>query len=763
MKASATLMLPPSAPAVAPWPRRPLPSRVPTTSDPEAPNVQSLARTLLLLCCLSLLMIASPPGTVARQGGGAAADAFAAEHLPQELLVGLRPGHFDGTGVVAPSVSAAFDRFLGAFGVETAGNALPDASVYRLHFAPDTDLRAKRRAFAGHPGVAFAEPNYILTAQLTPNDPIYQQQQWALPKIAADRAWDITTGTTGSPVTVAILDTGASPTHPDLAGRLVPGYDFVNSDADASDDNGHGTFTAGIVGASGNNGIGVAGVSWGARLMPVKILNDEGRGPVSAFSAGIRYAVDNGARVINVSAGVPFPTATVESRTMEEAVRYATGKGAIVVAASGNVGNDVVNYPAAYPEVIAVGASTQSDEVAPFSSYGPYVSVAAPGVGIVSSYYRDGDTYAQLSGTSAAAPFVAGTVALMLSLKPQEVTGKSVREILKATAVDILTPGFDPRSGYGRLDTYHALVLAANPPATLTGATVTPATARGNDPFLLNAAGFAPSEPATVWITFADGSYRYYRYPSVFADARGQLQVSLATSEPMPIGAHRVTAYGETSRRVASATFTVTQTVTQQAIQAFPRVPPVPDTDTKVYFAATGHTLGGSFLEYWRANGGLAIFGYPLSEEFTELNPSDGKPYTVQYFERNRFEYHPENEGTPYNVLLGLLGRDLTAGRAFPPGHPPERSIEPWAYFPQTQHTLSGEFLAYWEAHGGLALFGYPISEPLTEVSKTDGKTYTVQYFERNRFELHPENQAPFNVLLGLLGTDSARAKGYLK
>jgi hypothetical protein len=191
-------------------------------------------------------------------------------------------------------------------------------------------------------------------------------------------------------------------------------------------------------------------------------------------------------------------------------------------------------------------------------------------------------------------------------------------------------------------------------------------------------------------------------------------------------------------------------------------VPPAPDTDTRVYFAATGHTLGGGFLAYWRANGGLPIFGFPISEEFTERSPIDGKDYTVQYFERNRFEYHPENKGTPYEVLLGLLGRDLTLGRVFATAPPPLESTPVRAYFAATGHSLSGEFLTYWLDNGGLAIFGYPLSEPFVEVSPTDGKPYLVQYFERNRFELHPENPEPYNVLLGLLGTDSARLKGYI-
>ena len=188
----------------------------------------------------------------------------------------------------------------------------------------------------------------------------------------------------------------------------------------------------------------------------------------------------------------------------------------------------------------------------------------------------------------------------------------------------------------------------------------------------------------------------------------------------------------------------------------------MPNTDTQVYFDATGHTLGDAFLQYWQANGGLALFGYPISEPFTEVSPADGKPYTVQYFERNRFELHPEYAGTPYEVELGLLGSETTQGRSFDPAPPPTISTDTRLYFPETKHSLTSDFLQYWQENGGLAVFGYPISEPFQEVSPTDGKTYLVQYFQRNRFA--PENAAtPYNVLLGLLGTGAAKAKGYLR
>ncbi len=176
-----------------------------------------------------------------------------------------------------------------------------------------------------------------------------------------------------------------------------------------------------------------------------------------------------------------------------------------------------------------------------------------------------------------------------------------------------------------------------------------------------------------------------------------------------------------------------------------PIAPIAPGTG-KRFFPQTSHSLGEPFLSYWEKNGGLAQFGYPLTEAFTEKSIDDGKPYTVQYFERARFEHHPEKAGTPYEVLLGFLGK------AF---HPPDAAVKAASdarFFPETGHNLRGRFRTYWEANGGLAIYGLPLTEEFDEVSPTNGQKYRVQYFERARFEYHPENPAPYDVLLGQLG-----------
>lgn len=176
-----------------------------------------------------------------------------------------------------------------------------------------------------------------------------------------------------------------------------------------------------------------------------------------------------------------------------------------------------------------------------------------------------------------------------------------------------------------------------------------------------------------------------------------------------------------------------------------------------VFFQETGKTLSDKhgFLTYWQNHGGLPQFGFPLTPEILEVNPADQKTYIVQWFERNRFEWHPENKGNEYEVLLGLLGKQLTIGREnegafrrFDDQHYPGGR-----YFPETGHNLRNSFKTYWEQNGGLFIYGYPTSEEFNEVNPSDGQTYVTQWFERARFEYHPENKGTkYEVLLGLLG-----------
>jgi hypothetical protein len=181
------------------------------------------------------------------------------------------------------------------------------------------------------------------------------------------------------------------------------------------------------------------------------------------------------------------------------------------------------------------------------------------------------------------------------------------------------------------------------------------------------------------------------------------------------------------------------------------------------YFPTVGHSLQGRFRVYWEAHGGLDQFGYPLTEEFSDNDPITGGTMTVQYFERARFEWHFANS-PPYDILLGLLGPIVTAGRASESAFQPQPAPFPptWRYFPETGHVIAPELATYWETHGGLPIYGYPISNPFTEINQADGNRYLVQYFERNRLEYHPELPDLYRVSLGLLGTEVLRRQGWL-
>lgn len=337
-------------------------------------------------------------------------------------------------------------------------------------------------AYQTETSVNFAEPDYVARiagwpdgpilsaddlAALSdglaryPNDPRFPDM-WNLAKIRAEAGWDITTGS--SDVIIAVVDTGADASHPDLQGKLLPAYDFVNNDNDPADDQGHGTHVAGTAAAVTNNGIGIAGVSWEAKVMPIKALSANGSGAHSWIANGIVWATDHGADVINMSLGGPYTSAT-----MSQAVDYAWSHGVVIVAAAGNGNTSNPTYPAAYDDVIGVAATTQNDERATFSNYGSYVSVASPGISILSTVRGGG--YQAWSGTSMASPHVAGLAALIEAIHPNW-TNAQIREAIESTAVDFGTPGWDAIYGWGRIDIYNA--LSSNAPAPVNTPTPTP-------------------------------------------------------------------------------------------------------------------------------------------------------------------------------------------------------------------------------------------------------------------------------------------------
>ena len=306
--------------------------------------------------------------------------------------------------------------------------------------------------------VLYAEPNYIYRATYIPNDPYYNNnwpgygwgKQWGPQKIGSPAAWDITTGTLSS--IVAVIDTGVDYTHPELNGRVINGWDFSNNDNDSIDDNGHGSHVAGIIAAGGDNNIGIAGTSWNSKILAIKSLDSSGTGSLFDVASSIIYAADNGADIINLSLAGPS-----YSQTLQDAVDYAHNKGTVVVAAAGNNGSSLMRYPAGLNNVVGVGATDRSDIWAHFSNYNSSVDISAPGVDISSLWSTPlGYTYALMSGTSMATPFVSGVASLINSVRP-EWSPDQVERRLMETSRDLGPAGRDDFYGWGRLDAYKAV------------------------------------------------------------------------------------------------------------------------------------------------------------------------------------------------------------------------------------------------------------------------------------------------------------------
>lgn len=688
------------------------------------PRYRPQPRLIGWIVLLTLLMVPRP----AAAGGPSA--------RPDEVVIGLRPG-ITLSRQARPSVaSAGLGEALRRIGAVAALPVGGDAYRVRLtgRVAPDQASSALLASDA----VAYAEPNRWRTRQRLPNDPMLAEQ-WALTAISAPSGWEQTTSAT---VPIAIIDSGVSPTHLDLKQQLLPGIDLVSLDDDPRDDDGHGTYTAGLAAASGDDGIGIAGVCWSCPIIPVKALDRRGRGDDATIALGIRWAVDRGARIISMALGGPN-----ESRVLDEAVRYATSRGALIIAAAGNDGvGGAASYPAAFADVLSVAALDRDGSVATFSTSGSSVDLAAPGVQILSTSWQrlQGDGYEVADGTSAASPQVAGVAALVLGRR-DTLTPDQLADVLRLGADDIDAPGPDDRSGYGRVDLQRSLALV-------------------DDPNLLQSSVIEGQIRDATWpvTLLLDGA------TPVPLDADGRFRLSgLAPGTYVLVATDQA---GRTLELRASVNGTALGRAWLDGRFASDGranfVAETPDGLSR-WFPETGHTLRGAFQAFWERHGGLATFGYPISREFVERDPLTGDRL-VQYFERHRLELHPEAAPGAQVQLTRLGDRLLRAAGIDWYGAGPNPPIVGCRFFEATGRNLCGAFLARWRAGGiegdgragfsdaeSLALFGYPLGEaqPLT---LADGRTIMVQWFERARFEDHGEQ----GVLLGLLGDELARAQG---
>jgi len=373
-------------------------------------------------------------------------------------------------------------------------------TIFKLVLLEDADVISISTEYGADSNVEYAEPNYIYPAFVVPNDANYSQQ-WAHQNIQSELAWDIETG--DPDVVIAVVDTGVDWNHPDLAANIwnntdeiidgadtdgngyiddVRGYDFVDTaasvypgedgkvrDNDPMDFHGHGTHCSGIAAAVTNNSIGVAGVSWNCKIMPVRAgyKDPAGYGSLEADDAALAiiYAADNGANIISMSWG-----GYGSSSLIKDAIDYAYAKGVVLVAAAGNYPINLKCYPAGYDNVIAVAATAADDSKASWSGYGSWVDVSAPGVNIYSTLFDD--TYDSWSGTSMSTPFVAGLAGLILS-KNSTFTNEEVRNILRSTTDPVISSEY---IGLGRINAYEAiqreLILITNLNSSLDDVTV---------------------------------------------------------------------------------------------------------------------------------------------------------------------------------------------------------------------------------------------------------------------------------------------------
>jgi subtilisin family serine protease len=338
-------------------------------------------------------------------------------------------------GAQAAAVRAAFARA----GV-VLERALPEIDSYVVRVDPDRQPAAARFLRASR-AIDEAEPEVVAHALDTTPDDDEWPLQTGLRLVGFPRAWDLSRGSAA--VVVAVVDTGVDPNHPDVRGALVPGINLVDTAAPPVDDQGHGTAVAGIVAARADNKQGMAGTCWFCSVMPVKVLDRTGSGGDTRIAAGIVWATDHGAQVINLSLGGPGA-----SRTLAAALGYARSRGAIVVAAAGNSGSTTPFYPAADTNALSVAGTTTTDRAYSWSNFGAWVDVAAPGCNVAP---RLGGGFRTFCGTSSAAPIVSGLAALALSIAPAATSGEIADAIRRESAAlpDLVH--------FGRIDAPRAL------------------------------------------------------------------------------------------------------------------------------------------------------------------------------------------------------------------------------------------------------------------------------------------------------------------
>lgn len=325
-------------------------------------------------------------------------------------------------------------------------------NVTVLQPKPGIVLEDWLRAARASKYVKFIEPNQQVSMMRAPNDPHYKQQKY-LKDIQIETAWDQVTQNTN--ITIGVVDTGVDLNHSDLRANLVNGANLINPGEPPQDDNGHGTSVAGVIGAVGNNRLGTSGILWNTKIMPIKALDQSGAGDEDKLGQGILYAVDHGAKIVVLSVGLYR-----YSSYLAQIVQYAEDHGVLLVAATGNDGallgdKASVKYPAAYPDVLAVGGTQDLKSAEPRSNKGPEVDVVAPWHVTTTAL---GGGYTEDEGTSMAAPQAAGVAAMILAKYPNY-KPYQIRNLIRQSAQDLGVTGWDAGTGYGLLRADRALLV----------------------------------------------------------------------------------------------------------------------------------------------------------------------------------------------------------------------------------------------------------------------------------------------------------------
>lgn len=519
--------------------------------------VLSIAFTILLMVSTSLPIVNTRAADLSTQTHETIETNYGTDQLPPfapgVVLIGLKQGVVANIGIRgAETTDLSLNKTFARFGVRDIEPVFSGASrapltasairtgvdlgrIYRLRLPPDANVLQIVQELSAHPAVEYAEPDYLAHIITTPNDPEYSSQ-WGLAKINAPATWDVITGTTD--LVIAIVDAGIDVTHPDLSGQLwqnpgeiagngidddnngyvddIHGWNLVNNNADLSDNTSHGTEVAGVAAAATNNSMGIAGVCWQCRLMVVKVVQPGGVANYSDIAAGVAYAAQKGAKVINISLG-----GNSDSITLKTAIANAA-QTAVVVAGAGNDNSSAPFYPAAYDDyVLAVAGTTQTDAKVGTSNYGTWVDVSAPGEDIRTTFAGGG--YSDASGTSVAAPFISGLVGLLRSQNPTWSASLTRAQIVNTTDnIDSANPGFAGQLGSGRINAQKAVTTAAIPQLSIVSYTVngitsgTPApgdtvnlvvTVRNTWGTVTNATGTLSTSDPYVTLTNASASY----------------------------------------------------------------------------------------------------------------------------------------------------------------------------------------------------------------------------------------------------------------